>query len=411
MKKLLALLLAALLCLATLVACDNSDEPSSSSSSEASSSSSEDLSSSSEEPSSSSQESSSLSEEPSSKEPSDDNASNDTQNPFGAYVGVWNYQNRESEEISDFDVKSIKGYYAIYSEYSCPTYKSFAENDYDFHGGYYTKLFSDYFEFSAGVINDRVYDGITEQTFEDNYVIVVEGRSGHVRSETICYSDLVQKNGYYLLTYNLISYLEQDFSEAEDDYTDIVIIPKSLFENDISNIKIKVVKKEYILQENADVSDAVLETWLPVDRIEEQKLDKSKSYQVLGVFEHKVYDYSYLKNKFGYYYQVANSYNEIDGMLEDVTDVDKSIFEDYFVFVVTSYHVSTDIFAYQGYQNFRLENQIAYFDCYESYNSVTSPATHIETTCYLIPRAELNGQELQVAEYEITVHRIVETEN
>lgn len=397
MKKLLALLLAALLCLATLVACDNSDEPSSSSSSEASSSSSEDLSSS--------------SEEPSSQDPTHNNASSDTQNSFEIYAGEWNYENRKSEIISDINVKSIKGYYAICSEYSCPTYKSFAENDYDFYGGYYTKLFSDYFEFSAGVINDRVYDGITEQTFEDNYVIVVEGRSGHVRSEIICYTDLVQKNGYYLLTYNLISYLEQDFSEAEDDYTDIVIIPKSLFENDISNIKIKVVKKEYILQENADISDGVLKKWLPVDRIEEQKLDKSKSYQVLGVFEHKVYDYSYLKNKFGYYYQVANSYNEIDGMLEDVTDVDKSIFEDYFVFVVTSYHGSTDIFAYQGYQNFRLENQIAYFDCYESYNSVISPATNIETTCYLIPRAELKGQELQVAEYEITVHRIVETEN
>lgn len=397
MKKLLALLLAALLCLATLVACDNSDEPSSSSSSE--------------EPSSSSQEPSSSSEEPSSKELSDDNASNDTQNPFGAYVGLWNYQNRESEEISDFDVKSVKAYYAIYSEYLYSTYKSFAENSYDFYGGYYTKLFSDYFEFSAGVINDRVYDGITEQTFEDNYVVVVEGWSGHVRSEFICYSDLVQKNGYYLLTYNLIFYEGQCFSEAEDHYTDVVIIPKSLFENDISNVKIKVEKKQYVLKENADVSDAVLETCHPVDMIDEQKLDKSKSYQVLGAFEHKVYDYSYLKNKFGYYYQVANSYNEIDGMLEDVTDVDKSIFEDYFVFVVTSYHGSTDMFAYQGYQNFRLENQIAYFDCYESYNSVTSPATHIETTCYLIPRAELNGQELQVAEYEITVHRIVEAEN
>jgi hypothetical protein len=108
---------------------------------------------------------------------------------------------------------------------------------------------------------------------------------------------------------------------------------------------------------------------------------------------------------------VANSYNEIDGMLEDVTDVDKSIFEDYFVFVVTSYHCSTDMFAYQGYQNFRLKNQTVCFDRYESYNWITSPATCVVTTCYLVPRAELNGQELQVAEYEITVHRIVETEN
>lgn len=397
MNKLLALLLSLLLCFGALVACDGLEESSSSSLNE--------------EPSSSSQEPSSSSEEPSSEDPTHNNASNDTQNSFEIYAGEWNYENRKSEEISDFDVKSVKAYYAICSEYLYSTYKSFAENSYDFYGGYYTKLFSDYFEFSAGVINDRVYDGITEQTFEDNYVVVVEGRSGHVRSEIICYTDLVQKNGYYLLTYNLISYLEQDFSEAEDHYTDIVIIPKSLFENDISNIKIKVVKKEYILQENADISDAVLETWLPVDTIEEQKLDKSKSYQVLGVFEHKVYDYSYLKNKFGYYYQVANSYNEIDGMLEDVTDVDKSIFEDYFVFVVTSYHVSTDIFAYQGYQNFRLENQIAYFDCYESYNWIISPATNIETTCYLIPRAELNGQELQVAEYEITVYEIIEAEN
>ncbi len=86
---------------------------------------------------------------------------------------------------------------------------------------------------------------ITEETFEDNFVILISGFSGHVRSEHVYYSgfERLDETRYYL-RYNLVSW-GQGFSEAEDPFRDICVIPRSLCSDDLSTIQVKIIQESY----------------------------------------------------------------------------------------------------------------------------------------------------------------------
>ena len=86
---------------------------------------------------------------------------------------------------------------------------------------------------------------ITEETFEDNFVILISGFSGHIRSEHVYYSgfERLDENRYYL-RYNLVSW-GQDFLEAEDPFRDICVIPRSLCSDDLSTIQVQIIQESY----------------------------------------------------------------------------------------------------------------------------------------------------------------------
>ncbi|MBQ8739441.1 MAG: hypothetical protein IJZ04_08090 [Clostridia bacterium] len=101
-----------------------------------------------------------------------------------------------------------------------------------------------YEEFQKGAIDFRP-TGITEQTFEDNFVLVIRGCEGHIRSYDIHYTDFKKEGDYYTLTYNRISPKDGEVSEAVQEFCDVCIIPKELC-NDTNPQIIKVIEKHYM---------------------------------------------------------------------------------------------------------------------------------------------------------------------
>ena len=108
---------------------------------------------------------------------------------------------------------------------------------------YYLKAFFSYEDFAKGII-DSTPKEITEQTFEDNFVLVISGLSPHIRTEDIHYTDFSKQDGYYTITYNKVSSEYMDFMETVDPFCDICIIPKELCDTPKANFK--VIEKEYI---------------------------------------------------------------------------------------------------------------------------------------------------------------------
>lgn len=230
MKKLLALLLAMILCLGVLVACDTPEESSSSSSSE---------------------ESSTSTEGPVLEDPSTPRLTSKT------FEGQWDYENATKEVVNGITADTFSAYRAILSEWK----GTHVLHEKMLSGKkFFAKMFSNYEEFSETVSE---FDAVVEATFENNYVLVVEGVSGYIRDKNamdIYYTDLKKENGSYTLTYNLI---ERGQEEALDFYTDIVIIPKSLFEDDISDIDLTVIKKQYVFKGDTYNSECELTTYYP----------------------------------------------------------------------------------------------------------------------------------------------------
>lgn len=108
---------------------------------------------------------------------------------------------------------------------------------------YYVKAFFNYDDFAKGVVDSNP-TGVTEQTFEDNFVLVISGLSPHIRTEDVYYTDFSKQDGYYTITYNKVSSEYMDFAEAVDPFCDVCIIPKELCDTPKANFK--VIEKEYI---------------------------------------------------------------------------------------------------------------------------------------------------------------------
>ena len=228
MKKILSLILFLILCFGAFVSCDNETQTESSSES--------------------TQES--ISKESSFIEPVSSEL----------FLGRWNYENPTRETLTGVNSESFNSYVV----YLHSSYHSLVDDDnWTSRYHYATKLFLSYEEFLGGVAENCVFDAVTEQTFENNYVLVVEGESGHIRSEDIYYSNLVKENECYTLTYNLISRHGQGFSDAIQHYSDIVIVPKTIFKNESSSVKIEVVKKEYVFDTLLYNSSCEVTTYLP----------------------------------------------------------------------------------------------------------------------------------------------------
>lgn len=100
-----------------------------------------------------------------------------------------------------------------------------------------------YEEFQKGAIDDRP-TGITEQTFEDNFVVVIQGKQGHIRREDTYYTDFERRDNYYMLTYNSVWRQGEGFSDAEYAFCDVCVIPNGLCES--LNPQIEIIKKEYV---------------------------------------------------------------------------------------------------------------------------------------------------------------------
>ena len=219
MKKLLALLLAMILCLGVLVAC-NEEPP--------------------EEPKISS--------------------------------GYW-YIDRESDssaELNGVTPEWLGAYTTIFGgDIAYPNYENLTKLE-DYGMGcepYCIKIISSYEDFLKGVINEEAFESITTQTFEDNYALIVQGRWGVQRDkEWLCYNDLKKEDGYYTLSYSRIFTRETMESPAEEPYVDVVIIPKELFEDHPNTIEIRPLYKVYLFETHEDIynSSCYEITYLPV---------------------------------------------------------------------------------------------------------------------------------------------------
>lgn len=108
---------------------------------------------------------------------------------------------------------------------------------------YYVKAFFNYDDFAKGIVDSNP-TGVTEQTFEDNFVLVISGLSPYIRTEDVYYTDFSKQDGYYTITYNKVSSEYMDFMEAVDPFCDVCIIPKELCDTPEANFKI--IEKKYI---------------------------------------------------------------------------------------------------------------------------------------------------------------------
>ncbi|MBE6624734.1 MAG: hypothetical protein E7622_03705 [Ruminococcaceae bacterium] len=219
MKKLLSLLLAMLLCLGVLVACN---------------------------------------EEP----PQEPKISS----------GYW-YIDRESDssvELNGVTPEWLGAYTTIFGgDIAYPNYENLTKLE-DYGMGcepYCIKIISSYEDFLKGVINEEAFESITTQTFEDNYALIVQGRWGVQRDkELLCYNDLKKEDGYYTLSYSRIFTRETMESPLEEPYVDVVIIPKELFEDHPNTIEIRPLYKVYLFETHEDIynSSCYEITYLPV---------------------------------------------------------------------------------------------------------------------------------------------------
>ncbi len=212
MKKLLSILLALILCFGLLISCGN-EESSSSQSEKKSESSSESV-----------VQSESTGEESKSEVPTE--TETETNLGEGVVLGV----------TRDTFATAYESWIGWYYE------TGIVDGEYD---GMFAcvKAFFNYEDFEKGAIDDRP-TGITEQTFEDNFVIVIRGCEGHIRSYDIHYTDFKKEDGYYTLTYNSVYCWGEMFGEALQPFCDVCIIPKELCEDANPQI-IKVIEKNY----------------------------------------------------------------------------------------------------------------------------------------------------------------------
>ncbi len=126
-----------------------------------------------------------------------------------------------------------------------------------------TQVISSYDELNEYVYASTIEEmQITESLFDDNFIILIAG-VWHVRTEDVYYNDFKKVNDNYTLTYNLVSW-GQEFMEALYPFADICVIPKSLCEDDLSTIQVKIVTKEYKFETGEKYnSDCEVLTYLP----------------------------------------------------------------------------------------------------------------------------------------------------
>ena len=159
-------------------------------------------------------------------------------------LGYWNYENPSSiENLNYFSAESISPYTA-YTDFRY--YKDDFEFDTVNENGwcYNVEAIWSYDAFLEGIDNNNLPDSINKETFENNFVVVIKSISGHIRTEDVYYSGFKKENEHYELTYHLVS-RGQEFSDAEDPYTDVCLIPKSVCKDGLSDIEIKVIRREY----------------------------------------------------------------------------------------------------------------------------------------------------------------------
>ncbi|MBQ2810362.1 MAG: hypothetical protein IJF11_05665 [Clostridia bacterium] len=120
------------------------------------------------------------------------------------------------------------------------------ENNY--HMFSYVKAIFDYEDFEKGIIEGRedCLTEVTEQTFEENFVLIVRGFSGHIRNADIYYTDFKKEDNYYTITYNTVCNILTEAPDAHDPFCDVCIIPKELCDN--PNLEIKIIEKQYIFR-------------------------------------------------------------------------------------------------------------------------------------------------------------------
>ena len=237
MKRILSLILALLLCCGFIVSCEKEEAPlesesSSSSSTESSSSSSESSSSSSVESSSSSSTESSSSSSESSSSAIDNSQkqpeilNNVTPEYFNAYTAYINFYRFNVEEGV-----TIVSTYEEYLKY----------------------LF---------LMPNETFEGITEETFESNFVVLINYVEGYIRDLDIYYNNFQKVENSYFLTCNLVSQKGRLFDQMLEPYIDVCVIPRALCQDDIASIELKIMWKEYKFEGEMYNSSCEVRTYL-----------------------------------------------------------------------------------------------------------------------------------------------------
>ena len=242
MKRLLALILALLLCLG-VVSCGVYEGESSSSSDESSCISSAEPSSEATSSDESSTTESSSQEPTSESSSSSDNSSTDD----GA-------ENQPKKEILS---GVTKGSLSAYSSLLDCAY--FVVED----GITVASTYDDFLKCVNPSCSEGV-EGIEEKTFEDNFIVLIKGTSGHIRQESVYYNNFKKVGDNYILTYNLVYEKGQLVSPMEYPYVDACIIPRSLCADDLTRIQVKIERKEYLFEIGKIFnSDCEVITYLP----------------------------------------------------------------------------------------------------------------------------------------------------
>lgn len=128
--------------------------------------------------------------------------------------------------------------------------------------GFIAKAIFTYEEFVKGAVDNVNIEAITEQTFEDNFVIIVQGVYPVLRTFDMHYTNFTQEDNFYSITFNAVYSRNQGFNEMHDRFVDICVIPKSLC-NNTTLTEVKLIYKIYVFEDQIYNSSCEVTTYLP----------------------------------------------------------------------------------------------------------------------------------------------------
>ena len=170
-------------------------------------------------------------------------------------------QKQPKKEILDNVTLESLGFYTSYIS----SVESSTPNDYYHTSEERAKVVSSYEEFLSYVSNNHtdILRHINEETFENNFVVLISGQEGHIRVENVYYSDFEKFDEYYTLTYNYLYEENRCLQMMVEKYSDVCVIPRTLCQDDISSIELKIIRKDYKFEGEIYNSICEVTTYLP----------------------------------------------------------------------------------------------------------------------------------------------------
>ena len=223
---------------------------------------------------------------------------------------------------------------------------------------------------------------ITEQTFENNYLLFISVCCGHCADEIVITDVKFIDNILYFIQYD--GYYTNDFHcEVAIDIPLLVVIPMSEIGTMIpEEFEIKTIDRDIYI-ENLDVGDTenddkdlddqdILDTLVPND--EDFPFDnivvERNGYDIVAAGKYYGNDFDNVKD-YGSYYRIIDNYNDFSELTAWGNKIDESVFEDNFVLVLYTYKNHDKYYSHQSFYHLHDRGQFDDFGIDKDTNTLT----------------------------------------